>query len=108
MDINENMSIDSNIAAAAVEGEVVQSVENSVEGYKPGFQVPEILKAKTGAGSVEDYMQHPLNFAKDMGLARVIRGATGILGALDLAIIDICVGLLEFFKGRKKVSPDVQ
>lgn len=60
-----------------------------------------ILKAKTGEGAIEDYIQHPLNFNNSHGLARIIRGFTGILGALDLAIIDIGVGVLEFFKDRR-------
>jgi hypothetical protein len=63
--------------------------------------LPEFLTAKTGSGSVESYLDHPLNFNKSQGLARIIRGATGILGALDLAIIDIGLGLLEFLKGKK-------
>jgi hypothetical protein len=60
-----------------------------------------ILKSQTGEGSVSDYLEHPLNFNKSNGLARILRGLTGIMGNLNLAIIDIVVGTLEFFKERK-------
>ena len=62
------------------------------------------LKAKTGTGSIGDYVDHPLNFNKSNGMAQMIRGATGLLGALDLAVIDIFVGLLQFSKERKAVT----
>lgn len=60
-----------------------------------------ILTAETGEGSVGDYIEHPMNFLKSKGLARVLRGLTGIFGSLSLAIIDIAVGTLEFTKERK-------
>jgi hypothetical protein len=58
--------------------------------------LPDILRAKTGPGSVEEYLEHPLNFSKNMGLARIIRGSTGILGALDLAIITLATVYWSF------------
>lgn len=64
------------------------------------------LKASTGSGPIEDYLDHPLNFNKGKGMAQMIRGATGLLGSLDLAIIDIFVGLLQFTK-EKKVAQGV-
>lgn len=60
-----------------------------------------ILTARTGDGSIDNYISHPLNFNGQEGTARIIRGATGILGNLDLAIIDITFGLLEFAKPKK-------
>lgn len=60
-----------------------------------------ILKSETGEGSIESYLDHPLNFQRSLSLARIIRGLSGIIGNLNLAIIDIVIGLLEFFKGRK-------
>lgn len=60
-----------------------------------------VLTAETGEGSVSDYIEHPMNFLKSKGLARVLRGLTGIFGSLSLAIIDIAVGTLEFSKERK-------
>lgn len=60
-----------------------------------------ILTAQTGDGPLEKYITHPLNFNGQTGTARLIRGATGILGNLDLAIVDIGFGLLEFLKPKK-------
>lgn len=59
------------------------------------------LKAPTGAGSIESYIEHPMNFNNSKSLAQVIRGFTGMLGSLDLAIIDIVIGGLNFAKERK-------
>jgi hypothetical protein len=63
------------------------------------------LKAPTGEGSVEDYMDEPLNFDKSKSTARILRGFTGLLGALNLAIIDIVIGMLEKVKERKTNAP---
>lgn len=59
------------------------------------------MTAKTGEGSINDYIDHPLNFSHTNGMAQMIRGLTGLLGSLDLAIIDILVGLLQVSKDRK-------
>lgn len=61
----------------------------------------EWLKTPTGDGSIEDYIEHPLNFLKSKGFAQVLRGATGFFGNLKLALIDIVLGMLQFFKERK-------
>jgi hypothetical protein len=63
------------------------------------------LKAPTGEGAVEDYMDEPLNFDKSKSTARILRGFTGLLGALNLAIIDIVIGMLEKIKERKQNAP---
>lgn len=60
-----------------------------------------MLTAETGEGAIGDYIEHPMNFLKSKGLARVLRGLTGIFGSLSLAVIDIAVGVLEFSKERK-------
>lgn len=62
------------------------------------------LQAKTGEGSIEDYIDHPMNVGRSKGLAQLIRGFTGLFGALDLAIIDIVVGLMQFTKEKKEVK----
>lgn len=67
----------------------------------------EFLKVETGEGPIELYIEHPLNFSKSKGLARIIRGLTGWFGALNLAIIDVVIGLLEFTKERKKAGDTV-
>lgn len=64
------------------------------------------LTVQTGEGSVEEYMDKPLNFGKNEGqkraLARILRGLTGFLGSLDFAIIDVAIGFLELNQGGKK------
>lgn len=60
------------------------------------------LKAETGEGPIESYFDHPLNFNESKGMARILRGATGLFGSLNLAIIDIGIGLLDVMK-RKPV-----
>lgn len=63
----------------------------------------EKLFQPTGPGPLEQYQEHVLNFNKSVALARVLRGLTGILNSdLNLAIIDIGIGLLEMFKGKGK------
>lgn len=60
-----------------------------------------ILTAETGNGSIGDYIEHPMNFNQSKGLARILRGLTGIIGNLNLAIIDVGLGVLEFSKEKK-------
>jgi hypothetical protein len=67
-----------------------------------GIDVIALLKSPTGEGDVDEYMQHVLNFNESRGMARVIRGLTGMLGNLNYAIVDIVVGVMELAKGRKK------
>lgn len=65
------------------------------------------LTAKTGSGSIEDYILHPLNFGGSRGMAQILRGCTGIAGDLDLALIDIVIGGFNLFaEGRKKHAVD--
>lgn len=86
------------------EGAELQQIEPA-EVEKKGIGIDlSFLQAKTGEGAIESYIDHPLNFNNSQGVARIIRGATGMLGALDLAIIDIALGILELWKGRKKIG----
>ena len=48
-----------------------------------------------------DYAEHPLNFNRSEGMARMIRGASGILGSLDLAIVDLVIGLIQVIMERR-------
>lgn len=59
------------------------------------------LKAKTGPGTIESYIDHPLNTSKSRGIAQILRGATGLAGDLDLAVIDIGLGLVEVIKEKR-------
>lgn len=68
---------------------------------KTPFQFPEWLKAQTGAGSVDDYLEHTLNFNNSRSLARIIRGLSGIFeNGLNYAVVDIVMGVFEFSKER--------
>lgn len=62
-----------------------------------------VLKAETGAGAIGDYLDHPMNFNKSHGLAQILRGLTGMIGNLNLAVIDVVMGALRFSKERKEV-----
>src|SRR4051812_23994356 len=57
-----------------------------------------IITSETGTGSIGNYLDHPMNFNKSMGLAQTLRGLTGIIGNLNLAIIDVVFGILRFSK----------
>ena len=65
-------------------------------------KLKQIFSAETGAGSIGEYIEHPLNFNQSKSVARILRGLTGIMGNLNLAIIDVGLGVLELFKGEKK------
>lgn len=65
------------------------------------IRVPEWLKAKTGAGDIDSYMNHPMNFSKTSGAARIIRGITGMLGnSFDYAWVDIVLGFFDIRRQR--------
>jgi len=73
------------------------------------FQLPQLpdltfLKAKTGPGQVSEYVNHPMNFKHSQGAAQMIRGFTGILGDLDLAVIDITLGAFELAKEKRNAA----
>ena len=86
--------------AAAAETMAAEEFEDT-----PGvrFTVPDLsfLFAKTGAGAVEEYIDHPLNFDGMKSTARILRGLTGSAGELDYALIDIGLGALEKIKEKR-------
>ena len=88
--------------------EVFSSAEYPEEenggGYR--FQMPDLsfLAARTGDGAVEEYLNHPLNFDGKSSTARILRGATGLCGQLDYAVIDIALGVIE--KIKEKGEPE--
>ena len=60
------------------------------------------LTRETGPGSIDDYLDHPLNAKRSRGLAQVIRGATGLFGeGLRAALADIVIGGLAFMHERR-------
>lgn len=101
MSINEEM-YQEQVQQETIEAEQPQQVNSGLT-FNFGF-----LKAPTGDGAVEDYMDEPLNFDKSKSTARILRGFTGLLGALNLAIIDIVIGMLEKVKERKQSNEPVR
>lgn len=73
-------------------------VEEEVE--SPGIDILGILKAETGPGAADDevYIQHPLNYNGSKGIARILRGITGMFGVSRSALADILVGSYQLFK----------
>lgn len=67
----------------------------------------DFILSETGDGSIEDYLEHPLNSRKSKGIAQILRGMTGLLGNLNYAVLDICLGFFEFSKekGLKNEEP---
>lgn len=87
--------------------EGLQSIDQVVEMDAPEpskrFDLS-FLKAQTGAGQVEDYQEHALNWNGSKSVARIIRGLTGLLGELNFALVDILLGVLELSKDRRKAA----
>jgi hypothetical protein len=59
------------------------------------------LSAKTGEGSIEEYVDHPLNWNTSRPVAQILRGFTGLFGSLEYALVDIAIGAFRLNKGRK-------
>lgn len=89
----------------AVEDKTTYSIHDMPEKEQIEQQKPSILeylKTPTGEGSIEEYMEHSLNFNKSRGMAQIIRGFTGFLGQnLNLAIVDVAIGVLDLVKTNK-------
>lgn len=95
------------MAAAAAEDQLEEEIlEEPIppQGYRVSDLLPDMsfLLAPTGEGSIEDYVDHPMNPNESRGVARILRGATGMLGQLNYAIIDIALGTIEVMKEGKK------
>jgi hypothetical protein len=76
------------------------------EPSRMGEKFSQILTAETGEGSINSYIDHPMNFSNSMGLAQLIRGLTGIVGNLNLAIVDVIFGALRFSKEKRGALND--
>jgi hypothetical protein len=75
----------------------IQEPEEETGGFSIDFSW---LRTPTGEGSIEEYINHPLNFNRSEGMAKVLRGFTGLVGDLKLAVIDIALGVLQMWRGR--------
>jgi hypothetical protein len=96
-----------NDSIGATETPEFEAEQMSSPPTRGGFQIPPMLKAPTGEGSVGEYVEHPLNFNASMHMARVLRGLTGMLGTLNYAAVDIVIGGLGFLKDKRKVVENV-
>lgn len=76
-----------------------------MEPARPSWKLPEWVKAQTGAGEITDYLNHALNFNHSRPLAQLIRGLTGMFGAMNYAVIDIGMGLLGMSRNKRPVPP---
>lgn len=83
-----------NEEVTAVEEPVFESETSSIGLSNIFSGVLDLLRVETGAGEIKDYVDLPLNFDKSEGLAQILRGASGFIGAnfLRSAILDIVVG----------------
>ena len=99
------MSLENEALGAA---ETVEGIAGTADGERHGESISDFLpdfsflKSKTGDGSIEDYITHPLNIKENRGVAQILRGITGIAGELDYAIIDIALGTIEIIKEKTK------
>lgn len=88
------------------ETEIVEEKQNNNNGNS-NF-IFDMLKAKTGSGTIESYNLHPLNFNNSKSIGQIVRGLSGMFGSLDFALIDIFVGILSIFKERRNgVNNDI-
>ena len=108
------MSIENDAIRAAAEeeqraAEMVDEMENAAEETSaaagPSFaDLFAWLKTPTGPGGIESYINHPLNAKSSRGVAQMLRGFTGLFGALDLAVIDIALGGFAVMQEKKAVA----
>lgn len=75
-----------------------QNIETEKQQFS--FQIPNFLKAPAISVPIEEYQNHTLNFDKKKSTGRIIRGLEGLLGALNYAIIDLIMGIVEKTKEK--------
>jgi len=98
MNINESASNYVNEKVMNNENNITDAPSSSGQTYTTGNPILNFLKSKTGEGTIDSYNDNPLNFKNNHFLSQVIRGLSGLLGSLDLAIIDILIGGIGYFK----------
>lgn len=101
-------TISEHLAAKGLEEPVIAAIPEEVQPQTGGMGIDMgFLMKPTGAGSIESYLDHPLNFKHSRGLAQMIRGATGMFGeGLNSAIVDIGFGGMAFMQERKAANAD--
>lgn len=85
---------------AAVAEDFTEIPELSEPGIRVSMPDLSFIAAPTGEGSVESYIEHPLNFDGRRSTARILRGLTGICGELNYALVDIGLGVIEKIKEK--------
>jgi hypothetical protein len=79
----------------------VHDAEDLYEGVAPQHRLDlDFLKSPTGEGDLKEYKTHLLNFNGSKGMARIIRGCTGLFGNLNFAVIDIIIGIFDLTKKK--------
>jgi hypothetical protein len=101
------MNEDSKAEDIIIDEEIIVEENNPKITKSPEGSFLEILKTKTGEGSIESYMENPLNLNHSQGLAQILRGLTGFVGALDLAILDLIIGGFKVYSDFKKPTVKV-
>lgn len=91
------------VKSPSLEMETIDPMDNAGEPSRANEMFNKVLTAETGDGSIGDYIDHPMNFNKSQGLAQILRGLTGMVGNLNLAIIDVVMGALRFSREKKGV-----
>lgn len=87
-------------AAVGLENVSRETLEaNTRQGFD-GSRFMEFLKRPTGEGDISFYVNHPLNYDGSKEMGQVIRGCTGLLGALDFAVLDIGLGMMKILSKR--------
>lgn len=91
-------------AAEELEDKIIdETISPASHGLRMGDLLPDMsfILAPTGDGPIENYVDHVMNPHGSRGTARILRGATGMLGSLNYAIIDIALGTMELMKEGK-------
>ena len=101
-------SINGELQNYPVEEYVEDTTSSNINEEEKNSPIIEFLRTPTGEGSIESHLEHPLNFNKSMAVARIIRGLSGFLGNLNLALVDIFIGVIELISEKNKKEEDLE
>lgn len=92
--------------AAGLPAESLEDIQENIHDEEPDGQgllswLVEVFQVRTGVGEIKEYQDSPLCFDGSEGLAQMLRGAAGFLGAdfLRSAVLDIVIGAMKWVKG---------
>ena len=106
----EERTINDMISEKVKEAPSIGKTESENESVAPNQEaginlsgIFDFVKTSTGAGSIDDYIENPLNFSGSKGLAQVLRGLSGFVGAISegFALVDIIIGAVRCSKEQK-------